>query len=74
MEKLMKRNSLDNHFNLKNYHSKFIKYVEDRKGHDFRYALNSSKIKNLGWKNKCNFEESLTKTLEWYLSNKNFLS
>ena len=50
-----------------------IKYVKDRPGHDFRYALNSDKIfKNLRWKSKIKFEEGLKETIEWYLQNKNF--
>ena len=52
-----------------------IKYVKDRPGHDFRYALNSDKIfKNLRWKSKINFEDGLKETIEWYLQNKRFLS
>ena len=44
-----------------------ISYVEDRKGHDFRYALNSSKIRNLtGWKPKMEYEHALTETVGWY--------
>jgi len=44
-----------------------IEYVEDRKGHDFRYAINSSKIKKeLNWEPQVNFEEGLKKTIEWY--------
>ena len=51
-----------------------IKYVEDRPGHDFRYALNSKKIlKDLKWKPKIKFEEGLKKTIIWYLNNKKFL-
>ena len=43
---------------------------EDRPGHDFRYSLNSSKIrKELGWKPKKNFEEGLKMTIDWYLKN-----
>ena len=52
-----------------------IKYVKDRPGHDFRYALNSDKIfKNLRWKSKINLEDGLKETIEWYLQNKKFLS
>jgi dTDP-glucose 4,6-dehydratase len=47
-----------------------IQYVKDRPGHDKRYALDSSKIKKLGWKNKYNFKEALKKTIEWYIENK----
>ena len=51
-----------------------ISFVEDRKGHDFRYAVNSNKIHMTGWTCEFDFEESLKKTVEWYLNNKNFLS
>ena len=50
-----------------------ISYIKDRKGHDFRYAVDSSKINKLGWKNKYNFNDSLENTLLWYLDNKDFL-
>ncbi|MEC9489944.1 MAG: dTDP-glucose 4,6-dehydratase [Halanaerobiales bacterium] len=48
-----------------------IKQVEDRKGHDYRYAVDSSKIKaELDWKSEYNFENALRKTLNWYLDHK----
>ena len=51
-----------------------IKYVKDRPGHDFRYALNSKKINNnLKWKPKIKFNEGLKNTITWYLENKKFL-
>mgnify|MGYP005996531149 FL=1 len=47
-----------------------IKYVQDRPGHDLRYALNSNKIKkNLKWKPKVNIASGLGKTFSWYLNN-----
>ncbi|MBL7197089.1 MAG: dTDP-glucose 4,6-dehydratase [Candidatus Omnitrophica bacterium] len=47
-----------------------IEFVKDRPGHDFRYSLNSAKIKKeLNWKAKMKFEEGLRKTVKWYLSN-----
>ncbi len=47
-----------------------ITFVEDRPGHDIRYSLDSSKIrKELGWKPKFGFEESLLSTVQWYLEN-----
>ena len=49
-----------------------IQYVADRLGHDFRYALDSSKIKDLGWKPKFNFTEAMNKTIEWYVHNQNW--
>ena len=53
---------------------RFISFIEDRKGHDFRYALDSKKIKNSGWRNKYSFDESLFKTVKWYLKNKDFIN
>lgn len=48
-----------------------IEYVKDRPGHDFRYSMNSSKIKNeLGWSPKIGFDEGLKDTIKWYLENK----
>jgi dTDP-glucose 4,6-dehydratase len=48
-----------------------IEYVADRKGHDFRYAMDCSKIKNeLGWEPKTKFSEGLAATIEWYKNNK----
>jgi len=45
----------------------WINFVTDRKGHDFRYAMNSSKLeRELGWKAKTNITEGIRKTLEWY--------
>ena len=50
-----------------------IKFVKDRPGHDFRYALNNKKILNkLGWKSRINFYTGLSKTFDWYLKNKIF--
>jgi dTDP-glucose 4,6-dehydratase len=50
-----------------------IKSVEDRPGHDFRYSLDSSKIRSeLNWSENTNFDEGLEKTVEWYLSNPNW--
>jgi len=45
-----------------------ISFVKDRPGHDFRYAIDASKIENeLGWKADENFETGIKKTIEWYL-------
>ena len=50
-----------------------IKFVKDRPGHDFRYALNSKKIiKKIGWKNKTSLQVGLSQTFDWYLKNKVF--
>ena len=46
-----------------------IEFVEDRPGHDIRYSLDSSKIRELGWKPKHEFEKGLKETVEWYLRN-----
>jgi len=47
-----------------------INFVDDRPGHDFRYSLDSKKIRNeLGWMEKMNFVESIDKTINWYLKN-----
>ena len=43
-----------------------ITFVEDRKGHDFRYALDTEKISALGWKPSTGFEDGLRETTEWY--------
>ena len=51
-----------------------IKFVKDRPGHDFRYALNTKKIfKKFRWRSKIYFDEGLKETVIWYLKNKNFL-
>ena len=51
---------------------KLIQYVEDRLGHDRRYAIDSSKIKNeLDWSPKNTFEIGINKTIDWYLNNLN---
>jgi len=50
--------------------SELITYVEDRPGHDVRYAIDSTKIKNnLGWSPKEHFESGIFKTVQWYLEN-----
>lgn len=46
-----------------------IEYVQDRLGHDFRYANDDSKLKDLGWKPEVMFEEGLKKTVDWYKAN-----
>ena len=53
-------------------HSKsLISYVEDRKGHDFRYSIDNSKIKNeLNWKPRYTFENGIEKTIDWYMDSK----
>ncbi|HBG49229.1 MAG TPA: dTDP-glucose 4,6-dehydratase [Cyanobacteria bacterium UBA9971] len=52
-----------------------IKYVEDRLGHDRRYAIDSSKIqKELGWKPSVTFEEGIKLTIQWYLNNQDWIN
>ncbi|OAA92732.1 dTDP-glucose 4,6-dehydratase [Clostridium coskatii] len=51
-----------------------IKYVEDRKGHDRRYGIDPSKIKDeLGWYPETKFEDGIVKTVKWYLDNKDWM-
>ena len=57
--------------NKKKY-SSYIQFVYDRPGHDRRYAINSNKIKKLGWRPKNSFKNGLFKTVFWYLNNKNW--
>jgi len=49
-----------------------IEYVEDRLGHDFRYALDIEKAKKIGWEPKHSFEEAIKETIKWYLENKDW--
>ena len=52
-----------------------IKFIKDRPGHDFRYALNNKKIlKKLGWKTKISLHDGLLQTFNWYINNKNFFN
>ena len=54
--------------------AKLITYVTDRAGHDLRYAIDASKLKNdLGWVPGITFEEGLEKTVDWYLANEEWL-
>lgn len=51
-----------------------ITYVTDRKGHDLRYAIDSTKLKNeLGWEPSLQFEEGIEKTVRWYLDNQDWM-
>lgn len=53
---------------------KLITYIEDRAGHDARYAIDASKINNeLGWEPSLQFEEGIEKTIKWYLANDKWL-
>jgi dTDP-glucose 4,6-dehydratase len=52
-----------------------ITYVKDRPGHDFRYAIDCSKIKReLGWKTKVDLKAGLLETVDWYLKNKEWIN
>lgn len=53
---------------------KLITYVTDRAGHDLRYAIDATKIKNeLGWEPSLQFEEGIEKTIHWYLDNQDWM-
>ena len=59
----------------KGHSEKLITYVKDRPGHDRRYAIDAGKInKELGWKPTVTFEEGLSETIDWYLSNTQWLN
>ena len=56
---------------MKKSYMDLIKFVEDRPGHDRRYATDSTLINRyIGWEPKHSFEEGIKKTIEWYLNNK----
>ena len=58
-----------------NFSQGLIQFVEDRKGHDKRYAINTQKIETqLGWKAEMTFEKGLEKTIDWYLSNEKWMN
>ena len=66
---------LDRKIPLKNglKYSNSIIYVKDRPGHDFRYAIDSSKIKNkLNWQPEYKFEDAISSTIEWYIENQSW--
>ena len=59
----------------KSSYSNLITFVQDRPGHDRRYAIDSSKIeKELNWKAKTSLKEGLEKTVDWYLENQNWVN
>jgi dTDP-glucose 4,6-dehydratase len=54
-------------------HSRFISFVEDRPGHDHRYAIDPAKIKReLGWRTQATFDDSLRQTVRWYVNNQSW--
>lgn len=60
--------------NPKGTSESLITFVKDRPGHDLRYAIDASKIhKELGWSPSVTFEEGLSKTIDWYLKNEEWL-
>jgi dTDP-glucose 4,6-dehydratase len=59
------------HPNGVNMYRELITFVEDRPGHDLRYAIDASKIEQeLGWRPAETFESGIRKTVEWYLENR----
>ncbi|WP_298946019.1 dTDP-glucose 4,6-dehydratase [uncultured Polaribacter sp.] len=63
---------LDEIYPKKNSYKNQISFVKDRPGHDFRYAIDASKVENeLGWKASENFETGILKTIQWYLKKYN---
>ena len=64
---------LDKQLPREKSHKDLIKFVKNRPGHDYRYAMNIDKIKNkIGWKPKVKFEVGINKTIKWYLKNLNW--
>lgn len=60
--------------NAMNKGHELISFIEDpRSGHDFRYSIDSSKIKSLGWEPKYKFKDGVIDTVEWYVNNQWFL-
>lgn len=64
-------NVLEQDHNIKGHH--LLKFVEDRKGHDFRYSITNDKLLKLGWKPKWNFKNGIRMTSSWYLNNRWFV-
>lgn len=71
--KKVKEILVSNNIDSKGIDESLIDYVEDRKGHDRRYGLNNRKlIEDLGWRSNYEFDYGLTKTIQWYIDNKDF--
>ena len=49
----------------------WIEYIKDRNFNDFRYAINTNKLNNLGWDKTINFKDGIKKTVDWYINNEN---
>ena len=61
--------------NIEFDYKKLINFVKDRPGHDIRYSIDSSKMKNqLNWEPSVNFDKGIRKTIQWYLDNKDWMS
>jgi dTDP-glucose 4,6-dehydratase len=56
--------------NLLDKEEHMIEYVRDRPGHDFRYSLDCSKLRSMGWKPEYTFDQALEETVKWYVDNK----
>lgn len=69
--------AVDRHFNKKGNtvsSRSLVHFVDDRPGHDYRYAINDDKLrKGLGWTPRKSFDESLEETVVWYLQNESWL-
>lgn len=67
---------MDNELGCENGESeKLITFVKDRAGHDMRYAIDSTKLReDLGWKADDNFETGIVKTIKWYLDNEKWMT
>ncbi len=75
-EKLSSNPDLSNHnYQLSTINYQLIKYVEDRLGHDRRYAIDNTKITTeLGWSPSYTFETGMSQTIDWYLNNQDWLN
>ena len=70
----MTRQTLDNFLDNNSNSFELVKFIKDRLGHDIRYSIDSSKLQKLGWKPINSFDESLEKTIKWYIDNPNWLN
>ncbi len=57
----------------KKLHWEPVDYHSSRPGHDLRYALNGEKLANTGWKSPTTFEDSVNRTVDWMISNPEWL-
>ena len=68
---IMNTMDTDKEYNLR---YEIVRYDEDRPGHDLRYDLDGQKLQNMGWKPPVSFRDSLHKTIQWTLQNREWLS